>query len=103
MPAACEMPYGREGIYFISLSAQAENFTMIADHYFTSGGYFTSHSVFLLYNQSNLSVIGFTQRTDKLEFAEGSAPRTTLSFKNQRAGFSGNLHRNFGLFIVIHS
>ena len=40
---------------------------MIADHYFTSGGYFTSHSVFLLYNQSNLSVISFTQQTDKLE------------------------------------
>ena len=43
---------------------------MITDHYFTSGGYFTSHSVFLLYNQSNLSVIGFTQQTDKLDFDE---------------------------------
>ena len=33
------MPCGREGIYFISLFASAENFTMIADHYFTSEGY----------------------------------------------------------------
>ena len=28
-------------IYFISLSAQAENFTMTEGHYFTSEGYFT--------------------------------------------------------------
>ena len=35
----------RERIYFISLSAQAENFTMTEGHYFTSEGYFTSQSV----------------------------------------------------------
>ena len=35
----------RERISFISLSAQAENFTMLAEHYFTSEGYFTSQSV----------------------------------------------------------
>ena len=40
------MPAYREGIYFISLSAQAEKFIMIADHYFTSEGYFTSQSSF---------------------------------------------------------
>ena len=44
--APCEMPAYREGIYFISLSAQAENFTMAEGHYFTSEGYFTSQSVF---------------------------------------------------------
>ena len=44
--APCEMPAYREGIYFISLSAQAENFTMTEGHYFTSEGYFTSQSVF---------------------------------------------------------
>ena len=36
----------RERIYFISLSAQAENFTMTEGHYFTSEGYFTSQSVY---------------------------------------------------------
>ena len=32
--APCEMPAYREGIYFISLSAQAENFTMTEGHYY---------------------------------------------------------------------
>ena len=45
LPRNVKCAAAREGIYFISLSAQAENFTMIADHYFTSEGYFTSQSV----------------------------------------------------------
>ena len=57
---------------------------MIADHYFTSGGYFTSHSVFLLYNQSNLSVIGFTQQTDKLELRLSALVSRLINWNLQR-------------------
>ena len=57
---------------------------MIADHYFTSGGYFTSHSVFLLYNQSNLSVISFTQQTDKLELRLSALVSRLINWNLQR-------------------
>ena len=57
---------------------------MITDHYFTSGGYFTSHSVFLLYNQSNLSVIVFTQQTDKLELRLSALVSRLINWNLQR-------------------
>ena len=57
---------------------------MIADHYFTSKGYFTSHSVFLLYNQSNLSVISFTQQTDKLELRLSALVSRLINWNLQR-------------------
>ena len=73
MPAACEMPYGREGIYFISLSAQAENFTSATAliSHFASAKYFTEtvskhtnlslKELISIFFQRNKSLSGFVK------------------------------------------